>query len=175
MTRRVRKKVELLEHHADAGALLGDYVPAHLTQAVTGPFIPYVNATDGDGAGVDRLEMVDAAQQCRLSRSTRAEETDDLTGADFKADSLENLQVTKSLVYIADHDHRVLPELEGGAHVRLPKRAANPPANIRASPDWPAETAPRPKCRSRRRWGMDKSDVRSRYHRPATTRSGMTR
>src|ERR1019366_8975556 len=119
--------------------------------------------------------MVNAAQQCRLSRSTRAEKADDLTGADFEADSLENLQVTESLVYVADHDHRVLPDLKCGAHVRLPNREAKPPASMRASPDWPAATALRPKCRSKRRWGIDKSDVRSRYHKPATTRSGITR
>ena len=59
--------------------------------------------------------MVDAAQQCRLSRATRAEETDDLTGADFEAYSLENFQVTKSLVYIADHDHWVRSTRMGGS------------------------------------------------------------
>jgi len=63
----VREEIEPLEDHADLTPLLRDLLRRHLVDVV--PCLPIADelAVDDDAAAVDRLEVVDAAQQRGLA------------------------------------------------------------------------------------------------------------
>ena len=75
--RHVREQVEALEHHPDLGALARDLALAQLVELVA--LLPVADelAVDPQPAGVDLLQMVDAAQERRLPGARRAEQADD--------------------------------------------------------------------------------------------------
>ena len=82
----MREQVEGLEDHADVGAELGQGL-ALLGQG---------SAVDLDGAGLEGLQPVDRAAQCRLARAGRPDHDDDLALADRQVDVLQDVQVPRS-------------------------------------------------------------------------------
>ena len=77
----VREQVEVLEDHADLGALARDLGFAQLVQPVADLAVADELAVDRQAPGVDLLEVVDAAQERRLARAGRAEQAHHLAGA----------------------------------------------------------------------------------------------
>ena len=65
----MRKQIEALEHHPDRSALRGDVLVVHLVQTVAALPVADQIAGDPDAAGVDLLQVVDAAQERRLART----------------------------------------------------------------------------------------------------------
>jgi len=65
----VRKQVEALEHHADVAPLGGDLALAELVELSATLAVPDELAGDPEAAGIDALEVVDAAQERRFARS----------------------------------------------------------------------------------------------------------
>jgi hypothetical protein len=71
----VREQVEALEHDADIAPVLVD-IDARAADDL---------ALEADGAALDRLEGVDAAQQRRLAAPGGADEADQLVLADVRS------------------------------------------------------------------------------------------
>ena len=65
----MREEVEALEDHADGGALAGDLRLAVLDEPAVLLAVSDQLAVDVDAAGVERFEVVDAAEQRRLAAS----------------------------------------------------------------------------------------------------------
>src|SRR5262249_16543000 len=86
--RQVRKKVELLKHHADAVAHLLDvaYIAGQL------------HAVDDDTPFLMLLEPVDAPDQRRLSRSGRAADDHLLAASNREIDIAQHVEIVKPFV-----------------------------------------------------------------------------
>src|SRR6185503_7446095 len=98
----VREQVERLE---DDPHLPSDQIPIH-------PALRDVTTVDPDRPGVDRLEQVDAAQQCRLAGPARADQADDLVLLDGEVDASKDFNVSEALVETFDPDrlgHATVP------------------------------------------------------------------
>ena len=61
-------------------------------------------AVDLDPAGVDGLQLVDAAQQRRLPRAGWADEDRDRPGRDDEVNTPQHVQLAEELVQVADLD-----------------------------------------------------------------------
>ena len=85
------EEVEALEDHADVAALPGDLLVVQAVQLAAAVGITHEFAVDPDPAAVDRLQLVDAAQEGRLARTRGSEEADHLTLVDVHVDALEHL------------------------------------------------------------------------------------
>ena len=106
--RHVRKEVESLEDHADPGPLGSNRLlrePAQPSPSGGGLLVSHQLTVDADAAGLEGLQLVDAPQQRRLSRSGRAEQDAHLTLADVQVHPLENVQGAEFLVQGLDMDH----------------------------------------------------------------------
>ena len=104
----MRKEVESLEDHADPGSLGGNRFlrePAQPPPSGGGLLVSHQLTVDANTAGLEGLQLVDAPQQRRLSRSGRAEQDAHLTLADVQVYPLENVQGAEFLVQARDMDH----------------------------------------------------------------------
>ena len=93
----MREEVEALEDHADIATLRGNRLVTEPVQHAALVGIPHEVAVDPDPPAVDRFELVDAAQEGRLARSGRAEQTDDLALVDVHVDALEHVVAMEGL------------------------------------------------------------------------------
>ncbi len=100
----VREEVEVLKDDADLGAALEHLLLAQLVEFAAALLVADQLPVDGHRAGVDRLEVVDGAQQRRLARTARAEDRDDLAGRDREVDAAQHLDAAVALVHAADLD-----------------------------------------------------------------------
>ena len=82
----MREKIIALEYHADLLPVL-----RHLRTALSRDFLP----VEGNASLVDRLETVDAAEQCRLAAAGRPEQDDDLTLLHIEVDSPQDLELAE--------------------------------------------------------------------------------
>src|SRR5581483_730999 len=103
----VREQVEMLEDHPDLGALARHLALVQLVQPVALLSIADQLAVDPQPAGVDLLEVIDAAQEGRLARAGGAEDAHDLTAVDGEVDALEDLEATEALVDALGLDHEL--------------------------------------------------------------------
>jgi hypothetical protein len=87
----VREQVEALEDHADVPALQRDLAVLELVQLVALLAVADQLTVDGQPAGVDLLQVVDAPQEGRLAGAGGADEAEDLAGLDLQVDALEDL------------------------------------------------------------------------------------
>ena len=91
----MREEVELLEDHArvreDLPRLLDVGVLCHAVLIRVGQEL----ALDLDGARVNRLELVDAAQECALAGAGRSDDREDFAAADLHVDALEDGKVAE--------------------------------------------------------------------------------
>src|SRR5690606_3379080 len=90
----VREQVELLEHHADAGA---DAVDVDVR-------VEDVDPLDEDLASGRLLEQVDRAQQGGFAGPGRSDDAHHLALPDHQVDALEHLDVAEALVQVSDLD-----------------------------------------------------------------------
>src|SRR3984893_1952043 len=97
----MRKQLEMLEHHADAGAQLRQ----------VGPGIIDLDAVEDDFAALERLQRVDAFDQRRFSRSGRTAYHHHLALGDAGGAILQRLEAGPvPFVDVTDLDHaRFLP------------------------------------------------------------------
>ena len=83
-------------------------------------------AVDRQPAGVDLLEVVDAAQEGGLARAGRSEQAQHLAGLDGQIDAAQHLVAAEALVHPFGLDHRL-------AHLAPSSWRANRPRRIRCS------------------------------------------
>src|SRR5690606_7873953 len=164
----VREQVELLEHHADGAPLRGHLALAQLVQlAVAFPVADQL-PVHPDPAGVDLLQVVDAAQQRGLAGAGRSDDDGHLAGADVQVDAFEHLQGAEPLVDLLDPD-----QVLARAHALTPQAPPCPrpiaPSLTRARL---VESRPRANRRSMKYWPIISKLVRARYHRHAPTNMG---
>ena len=115
-------------------------------------------AVDLDAAFVDRLEMVDAADQGRLARARRPDQAQRLPGVDVEVDAAQDVDLAEALVHALQHDARHLL-----AHRAL-QRLTGPRAELRRSAKPGAWTrSPTASLRSMIDWTIDQTEVRTRY------------
>ena len=81
------KQVESLEHHPDLGALPAYLSIGQLVDLVAALPVTDQLAVDGQPAGVDLLEMVDAAEEGALAGPGRPDDAEDLSWRDAQVDS----------------------------------------------------------------------------------------
>ena len=101
----MREQVEILEDHADVGALLRGVAGRNLVEDAVALAVADQLAVDVQAAGVDLLEVIDAAQQRRLARTRGADEAGDRAARDLEIDALEHLQAAEGLAHVAGLDH----------------------------------------------------------------------
>ena len=88
----MREQVELLKDHPDLRAELCKFPPL-LRERLT---------VDQDFAGVDGLEPVDCAAECRFARSGRADDNDDLAFFYGKIYIFQDMKLSVMLVYMSE-------------------------------------------------------------------------
>src|SRR5262245_20373839 len=104
----VWEAVELLEHHADAGADAGELA---LAIAVDGGAVTSAGglsdllASDDDAARARILHEVDAAQERALARPAGADQAHGLPAADLEVDAAQYVQVAEALVERRDGEN----------------------------------------------------------------------
>jgi hypothetical protein len=104
----VREQVEALEDHPDLRALADDVALGQLVELLALLAVADELAVDAEAAGVDLLEVVDAAQERRLALARRSQEAHHLGGADLERDALEDLEPPEALVDALGLDHRLV-------------------------------------------------------------------
>ena len=97
----------MLENHADVSPPLADLAVAKLVKLPPVFSVPDQLAVHGQPAGVDLFEVVDAAQESRLSRAGRADDAHDLAGTDLEGDAPQNLLAAETLAYALRIDHHL--------------------------------------------------------------------
>ena len=102
----VREQVEVLEDHPDVDALLGDLGLAQLVELVAALPVADQHAVHPQPAGVDLLQVVDAAQERRLARAGRPDDAHHLAALDRQVDALEHLEPAEALVHALGQHHR---------------------------------------------------------------------
>ena len=115
----------MLEDHADLGALAGDLALGQLVELAS--LLPVADElpVDREAAGVDLLEVIDAAQERRLARARRAEHAHHLAALDLERDPLQDLELAEALVHALGLDHRLAhPVSVTGGLPRLPSQRA---------------------------------------------------
>ena len=110
----MREQVEILEHHAHAPALGGDASFAHRSEVAAVPLVSQQVTVEIDGAAVDLLELVDAADEGGLAGPGRTDDDHDLALVDVEADLVEGDVGPEHLPHLMDlQDH-------GAAFTSLP-------------------------------------------------------
>ncbi len=123
----MREEVEALEDDADLGALPRDALLRVLDELAVALAVADQVAVHLDPAGVDLLEVVDAAQEGRLPGAGRADHADDLAAAHLEVDALQHLEPAEALVDVGRADDRVggTPTV-GTSALRAPMPARRP-------------------------------------------------
>jgi len=102
----VREQVEPLEDHADLATLRGDGLPRQMVKPAGALLVAQQLAVDPDAAAVDSLQLVDAAQERRLTGAGGSQQADHLALADIEVDALEDLDPMKGLGDVDSVDER---------------------------------------------------------------------
>ena len=93
----VREQVEVLEDHPDLGPLARDLALVQLVQLAALLAVADQLAVDRQPAGVDLLQVVDAAQERRLARARRPEQAHHLAAVDLEVIPLSTSRRPKRL------------------------------------------------------------------------------
>ena len=88
-------------------ALPGDVPGLHLVQDVASLPVAHELAADPQTAGVDLLEVVDAAQERRLATARRPQQHERLLRIDLEVDALEHVELAERLPDLLGLDHRL--------------------------------------------------------------------
>ena len=103
----VGEQVELLEDHADAGALFGQPFGADGVVGVVLLEVAEVLSVDLQDAAVGGLQAVDTPQQGRFARSAGPDDAGDLPGRDGQVDVMQDLVTSEALAQLACDDRSV--------------------------------------------------------------------
>ena len=103
----MREQVEVLEDHPDLGPLARDLALVQLVELAARLAVADQLAVDRQPAGVDLLQVVDAAQERRLARARRTEHAHHLAAVDLEVDALQHLEAPEALVDALGLDHRL--------------------------------------------------------------------
>src|SRR5712664_1300737 len=147
--RLMREEIESLKYHAGLQALPRDLLRGQAMQSPALFAQAQQLAIQPDAAAVDGRQLIDTTQKRCLARSRRPDQAKHLALPDVQRDPLERLKLPESLADRTDRDN-------GAGH--------------RASCN-----APRAKRRSSSICRGVKIDTTSRYQKPATIRSSITR
>lgn len=113
--RQMREQVEALKHHADVTAARGDDAIALFAQhTVGGEMIADEIAVDFDGTAVNLFEMIDAAQEGRLTAAAGAEQAQHFTGLDVERNVVQYLVIAEALADARNLDERDKSLSHGG-------------------------------------------------------------
>src|SRR5258708_5625827 len=93
----VRKQVKALKHEADLGTHMGNGRFFVLNHASVHFAIPNQLAVDINAPAIDLFEMVDAAQQRRLTGTAWPDNHHELPTLDSQVDAIQDRQMAKSL------------------------------------------------------------------------------
>ena len=121
----VPEEVERLEDHPDLRAVAADLAVGELVEPVTDLAVADEAPVDPEAAGVDLLEVVDAAQERRLARPGRAEDAHHLTRLYLERDPVQYLEPAESLVHLLGLDHRAAHRGAGLSEKRLRRSRCN--------------------------------------------------
>jgi hypothetical protein len=101
----VLPQIEALKHHGEPGADTAKLrrIGWLKTATAIGLHLNFF-ALNADGSAARQFQHVDAAEHCRLAGSRSADDGNHITIAGGKRYTLENFQVTKSLVKTGDFD-----------------------------------------------------------------------
>ena len=105
--RHVPEEVEALEHHPDLRALAADLLVVQLVEPVARLPVADEAPVHPEPAGVDLLQVVDAAEERRLPRARRPEDADDRPGWHLERDPLQHLEPAEALVHALGLHHRL--------------------------------------------------------------------
>src|SRR5229473_837113 len=147
--RLMREEIESLKYHAGLQPLPGDLLRGQAMQAPALFAQPQQFAIQPDAAAVDGRKLIDTTQKRRLARSRCPDQAKHLARPDVQRDPLESLKLPEILADRTDRD-------EGAGHRAICNE-------------------PRAKRRSSSIWEGVKIDTTSRYQKPATIRSSITR
>ena len=90
----MRKKIELLKHHTG-------FAPHRINGLEV---VAKRHAVNDEPALLVRLQPVDAADECRLTRSRRPADDDAFTARDIKIDIAQHMKLPEPLVEFSDFD-----------------------------------------------------------------------
>ena len=113
----VPEKVESLEDHPNLGPLAADLCVGQLVQLVAVLPVADELAVHPQTAGVDLLEMVDAAEERGLARARGTQHAHHLAGLDFERDPLKDFEATEALVHAFSLHHRTVARHGRHLHV----------------------------------------------------------
>src|SRR5205085_1525801 len=120
-------------------------------------------AVDGEAAAVDRLQMVDAAQERRLSRSGRPDDHQHLARGHLQVDAPQHLRAPEALAHPFRLQH------DGGHGCSRRETVVTLRRTRSRSVSGSSLVEPRAKRRSRKYWPTLATLVRARYQMLATT------
>ncbi|MNI75901.1 hypothetical protein D3C73_1320870 [compost metagenome] len=106
------EQVELLEHHADAFTLFGDFTLFQFIQVIAFLAIADELFAYANGAAIEFFQVVDAAQQGRFTRAGRAKDHRDRAGRDLQADIFQHFGAGEGLANLIN--------VNGSAHDSAP-------------------------------------------------------
>src|SRR3984893_8949060 len=147
--RLARKTIESLKYHAGLQALPRDLLWGQAMQSSALFAQAQQLAIQPDAAAIDRGQLIDTTQERRLARSRRPDQAKHLARPDVQRDLLQGLKFPEILADRTDRD-------EGAGHLAICN-------------------APRAKRRSSSICKGVKIETTSRYQKPATIRSSITR
>src|SRR6185437_3403133 len=96
-----------LEDHPDLGPLPRDIALAVLDELAAALPVADQVAVDLDPAGVDLLEVIDAADECRLAGAGRPDDADGLAIRHLERDALQHVEPAETLVDVLGVHHGV--------------------------------------------------------------------
>ena len=101
----VREEIEALEDHADLGAFSADLALRQLVDLAAVLPVSDQLAVDGEPAGIDLLEVVDAAKEGALARSGWADDAHHLARRHLEVDASEHLEASIGLMDVLGTNH----------------------------------------------------------------------
>src|SRR5579875_2139347 len=158
------EEVELLKDHPDLGTLAPYFALVQLVDPLAALLVADQLAVDVEAAAVDLLEVVDAAEKCRLAASGGADDDDDLARVDLEVDAAQDLEAAVVFAYTLGDDYGFAAR----AHPCPPRTSG-----LHLTRVLLAELAPRlrpTRCSSRRCPKLN-TVVQARYQMLATTSS----
>src|SRR5215216_3685181 len=102
----MRPEVEALEDHSHFSTLFGQLAIADVAELSAVPALTDQPVPDVDMPARGPLEVVDAAQQRRLTGAARPDDGDRLAGIDFQVDAFEHLVGAEALVQVDHSEER---------------------------------------------------------------------
>ncbi len=98
----MREKVEVLEDHPDRGALRVNFALGQFVQFSAALFQSHKFSVDVYTSDVRALEVVDAAQQCRLTAARCADEAEHLASFHLEIHAVQHLIAAETLADVGE-------------------------------------------------------------------------